>query len=165
MRSRPERGQALVEFALVLPIFTMFVFATIQLALVFVAYYSETRMARETARYLAVNSSVTDLALAQHVQSTMLPGLVNGSPTLVTAGSTAVDTVYTDGRMTIQFTPCVPSGSTCSHTNRAPGATIYVQMSYDITNLLFLPSTFRMGSLTAKIPTSLPPYRVYVMTE
>jgi Flp pilus assembly protein TadG len=160
---RRENGQALVELALVLPLFMLFVFVTIQLSLVFVAYYSETRMARETARWLAINSSSTDLEVAQHVQNTMLPGLVNGAP-----GTSAGDTTnakYPVGKMTVTFTACGASTPPCTHVNRAPGATLYVDMSYDVRNLLFLPSTFRLGTLSISLPTTLPAYRVYVMVE
>jgi hypothetical protein len=122
-------------------------------------------MARETARWLAVNRQATDLQVAQQVQNTMLPGLVNGTPTLVQAGTTSVDAIYTDGQMTIQYTPCVVSGSSCSHTNRSPGATLYVQMSYNVSNILFLPTNFGFGKLSVKLPTGLPVYRVYVMVE
>ena len=38
-------------------------------------------------------------------------------------------------------------------------------MSYDVANLLFLPSTFRLGTVSISLPTTLPAYRVYVMVE
>jgi Flp pilus assembly protein TadG len=160
---RRKEGQALVEFALVLPLFMLFVFVTIQLSLVFVAYYSETRMARETARWLAIHRSSTDLEVAQHVQSTMLPGLVDGAP-----GTSAGDTTnaqYPVGKMTVTYTACGTPTPPCTQVDRTPGATLYVDMSYDVRNLLFLPSTFRFGNLSASLPTSLPAYRVYVMVE
>ncbi len=160
---RQEKGQALVEFAFVLPLFVLFVFTTVQLSLVFVAYYSETRMARETARWLAVHSSSTDLEVAQHVQSTMLPGLVNGAP-----GTSAGDTTnaqYPVGNMTVTYSACGAISPPCVAVARAPGATLYVDMSYDVRNLLFLPSTFRFGNLSTSIRTTLPAYRVHVMVE
>jgi Flp pilus assembly protein TadG len=162
---REQGGQALVEFALTLPLFALFVFVVIQLAVVLVAYYSETRMARESARWLAINRQSDDITVATHVQNTMLPGLVNGTPSQVQAGSTTLDAIYTDGKMTVQFTPCVMVSSSCTHTNRSPGATLYVQMSYDVSNILFLPTQFGFGNLTVKLPTALPVYRVYVMVE
>jgi Flp pilus assembly protein TadG len=162
---RRTGGQALVEFALTLPIFALVVFVVIQLSLLFIAYYSETRMARETARWLAIHSSTsTDDSLASHVQSTMLPGLVTGTPS-VTVGTSYVDATATAGQMHVQYTPCVSNGTVCTHTNRAPGATLYVQMTYDVSNLLFLPSQFGFGSLSVRLPTALPAYRVYVMVE
>jgi hypothetical protein len=38
-------------------------------------------------------------------------------------------------------------------------------MKYDVANLLFLPTNFRMGSLQTTLPTVLPAYRVWVMNE
>ena len=164
-RPARHRGQALVEFSLTLPIFALFVFATVQLSLLFIWFYSETRMARETARWLAVYGSSSDVAFANHVQASMLPGLVGGTPTLVTAGSLTQDAAYSVGRMTVTFSPCVPSGGVCTHPNRAPGSTLHVQMSYDATNIIFLPTNFRLGWMSVSLPTSLPPYTVYVMAE
>jgi Flp pilus assembly protein TadG len=166
-RQGHQEGQALVEFALTLSLFSLFVMVVIQFGLIFVSYYSETRMARETARWLAVNSRLTDDSeLADHVNTTMLPGLVNGTPS-VTAGTALVDAVATVGQMRVTYTPCEPNGTICTHNTRAPGATLYVEMTYDIagSHLLFLPTGFRIGSLSVKIPTALPPYRVSVMVE
>jgi len=120
---RAGEGQALVEFALVLPMFAMFVFVVIQLGIVFLAYHSETRMARETARWLAVNSSSTDDAVAAHVQSTMLPGLVNGTISANMGDTT--NAIYDVGtRMTVTFTACGASVPPCTNANRAPGSTL-----------------------------------------
>ena len=165
MTRRRARGQAIVEFALTLPMFVLVLMVTFQLGLLFIAYYSETRMARETARWAAVNSKTSDdAALADHVNSTMLPGLVGGTPNVV-VGTASVDATATVGKMTVRYTPCVISGGICTRTNRVSGATLYVDMSYDVSNVLFLPSTWRLGSLVVKIPTALPAYRVYMMVE
>jgi hypothetical protein len=159
-------AQSLVEFAFALPIVALVIMVTIQLSIIFVAYYSETRMARETARWLAINSSASDDAVATHVQSTMLPGLANGSPSANLGNLT--DAQYEIGnKMTVQFTSCgtSPSAPPCTNPNRASGSTLYVQMSYDIHTLLFLPTDFHMGALDARIPTALPAYRVHVLVE
>ena len=168
--ARRERGQAITEFAIALPMFAMFVFVVIQLGLLFVAYYSETRMARETARWLAIHPMSTDLEVAQHVYDTMLPGLVRGNapPTNAnkdTANSTVADTEYVIGNMHARFTSCPSAPCANSNVKRGTSQTLYVQMSYDVSSLLFLPSTFHFGSLTTKLPTKLPPYKVSVMVE
>jgi Flp pilus assembly protein TadG len=163
-----QKGQSLVEFALALPLFALFVFVVIELSLVFVSYYSETRMARETARYLAINANSTDLQVAQHVQTNMLPGLVPGTPSLTTAGNSTQDTIYVVGQMTVTMSPCYKTGSTsgsCDHPQRQSGTTLHVQMSYNVANLLFLPTTFRLGGLSVGLPTQIPAYSVYVMVE
>jgi Flp pilus assembly protein TadG len=182
--SRRESGQALTEFALVLPLFMLFVFSVIQLSLVFVAYYSETRMARETSRWLAVNPTSLDTDVAQHVSDTMLPGLVKstanppysqctavGTPIGCTAASSTTDAYYLVGNMTVKFTACNPKTTSptpaapCLNTSRASGQTLYVELTYDVSNLVFLPTNFRFGSLVTSLPTTLPPYRISVMVE
>jgi Flp pilus assembly protein TadG len=163
---RAEVSQALVEFAIALPVFVMVVFMTIELGLLFVAYYSETSMARESARWLAVHSkTTTDDDLGVHVQNTMLPGLVGGSPAITTIGTATTDTVATVGSMTVSYTPCLTNNTVCLHSRRVAGQTLSVEMSYNVSNLVFLPTTFHFGSLVTKVPTSLPAYRVYVMVE
>jgi len=162
-RTQREGGQALVEFALALPLFTPFVFCVIELSLVLVSYYSETRMARETARWLAVNGTNTDDQVAAHVQSTMLPGLITGAPSVVSDDN--VTAIYQVGKMQVKFMACGAATPPCTNTNRAPGTTLYVEMNYDVANLLFLPTNFRMGSLQTTLPTVLPAYRVWVMNE
>ena len=164
------RGQALVEFAFALPVFALLVFGTIQLGVIFIAYYSETHMARESARWLAIHPNATDLQMAQHVQDTLLPGLVGvATPGTVTASnkdavkSTTTDSVYRLGYMEVQFTACGAASAPCTATNRNAGNTLYVQLTYDVSNLLFLRP--HMGNLIATRPPLLPGYRVYVMTE
>jgi Flp pilus assembly protein TadG len=159
------RGQAIVEFAFTLPLFVVFVLVTFQLGLLFIAYYSETRMARETARWAAVHSKTTDdAALADHVNTTMLPGLVGGTPS-VAVGTSILDATATVGKMTVRYTPCVISSGICTRANRVSGTTLYVDMSYDVSDVLFLPATWHLGSLVVNIPTTLPAYRVYMMVE
>jgi Flp pilus assembly protein TadG len=162
-----QRGQALVEFAFALPLFALFVFVTIQLSLLFVAYYSETRMARETARWLAINKDATDLQVAQHVQNTILPGLNGGTPVLCSPATCnwTTDPVYDVGKMRVQLSPCGAGSAPCTSSTRVPGQSLYVQLTYDVKNLLFLPTTFGMGKLVVQIPTGLPGYRVWVMVE
>ncbi|GAC1324553.1 MAG: hypothetical protein NVSMB2_22730 [Chloroflexota bacterium] len=158
-------GQALVEFAITLPLFALFVFTVIQLSLLFVAYYSETRMARETARWLAIHGQVTDDIVLGHVQNTMLPGLLGGTA-VAQSGSTATDPIYMLGSgMTVTFTGCGVTSAPCTNSHRASGNILYVTMQYNAANLLFLPSTFRLGTLTVSVPTTLPAYRVKVMVE
>jgi len=151
--------------------FTMFVLVVFQLGLIFIAYYSETRMARETARWLAVNSRATDdIYVADHIQSTMLPGLANGTPTVVNPVNCANGcSEYTVGAMDVQFTPCsYDSGNAiCTNANRASGQTLYVQLQYNIASggLVFLPKDFHLGDLRVAVPTSLPAYKVSLMVE
>lgn len=61
----------------------------------------------------------------------------------------------------------MPSGTpvSCSHPDRAPGATLRVQVAYDASNIVFLPVRFQLGWMSVGAPTTLPPYTVYVMAE
>ena len=165
MRRLRAKAQAITEFAFTMPMFMLFVFCTIELALVFVFYYSEVNVARDSTRWLAVHRTSTDDVVATYVHDTQLPGMVTGTPTLVQAGSATQDTIYDIGQMRIQFAPCVPSGGNCTRAERAAGATLYLQATYSVSNILFLPTTFRLGSLAVGMPTALPPYKVYVMAE
>ena len=45
MTRRRTKGQAIIEFALTLPLFVVLLMVTFQFGLLFIAYYSETRMA------------------------------------------------------------------------------------------------------------------------
>src|SRR3954453_9735738 len=76
IRRRQRSGQALVEFALAIPLFLGFVFAIIQIGLVFIAYYSEAEMALRESRWLAINANATDSTFSSHVNTDMLPGMM-----------------------------------------------------------------------------------------
>lgn len=54
-RSRTERGQATVEFAIVLPALLLIVLAFVQLSLVVMTKFAVTHTAREVARALVVD--------------------------------------------------------------------------------------------------------------
>lgn len=59
-----ERGQALPEFALVLPILALILLAIIQLAFIFAAQIGITNAVREAARLAAVSTPTTDATQA-----------------------------------------------------------------------------------------------------
>ncbi len=59
--SQGEKGQSLVEFALVLPIFLLLVFAIIDFGVGFHAWLTVTNSAREGARLGAVRGSASDI--------------------------------------------------------------------------------------------------------
>ena len=171
-KNRAE-GQSIVEFAIALPLLMLVIFSVIQVSLIFVSYYSETVMARENARWLAIRATSTDDAhFAQQVQNTMLPGLLGDTPVRNSTLSNSTGVVYDVGQMQVKFTPCMSDASptlvtTCSHTDRKPGNTLYVEMSYNVPPLLVakISPMLRIGPLTVKLPTQLPPYKVSVMVE
>jgi Flp pilus assembly protein TadG len=172
LQQRSE-GQSIVEFALALPLLMLVIFATIQVSLVFVSYYSETVMARENARWLAIRAtSTSDFDFATQVKNSMLPGMLGGAPVRNNTLSGPTGVVYDVGQMRVTFTPCMSDAgagpvTTCSHASRKPGETLYVEMRYDVPPFLVAKTspTLRFGPLTVKLPTELPPYRVSVMVE
>jgi Flp pilus assembly protein TadG len=65
---KKERGQAMVEFVLVLPVFLLLVFAIVDFGMGFHAWLTVTNSAREGARFGAVRASSADIT--QRVQDT-----------------------------------------------------------------------------------------------
>jgi hypothetical protein len=103
--------------------------------------------------------------MVDHVQQTLLPGMIGGTPSAVTTDIPTGDSLATVGNMHIQWTPCTWNGTVCTAAARNSGSTLHVELKYDVSNLLFLPTTFRFGSLVTTLPTMLPPYRVTIMAE
>jgi hypothetical protein len=156
----------MTEFALTIPLFTLLVFVTIELGFLFVWYYSEVVLTQQSARWLAIHTASTDdSAFAAHLQATLLPGMIGGTPTVSQTGTSALPAIWTIGNLTAEFTPCVISGTQCTHANRQPKTSLYVQLTYDANAILFLPSTYHVGTLTVSLPTALPSYRVYATSE
>jgi Flp pilus assembly protein TadG len=60
-REKGEKGQALVEFALLVPIFLILVFAIVDFGMGFHAWISVTNAAREGARLGSVQASMEDI--------------------------------------------------------------------------------------------------------
>jgi hypothetical protein len=92
---------------------------------------------------------------------------VGGSapPSAPDPSSTPTDTVYYVGQMKVKFTSCPSVPCAASNPNRNPGQTVYVEMTYNPSNLVFLPTTFRFGWVTVNVPTTLPAYKVSTMVE
>jgi TadE-like protein len=70
LHRRRERGQSLVEFGLILPIFLLFVFGIIDLGRAVYAYHTINNAAREAARVAMVDQTIThieDAAMDQAV--------------------------------------------------------------------------------------------------
>jgi Flp pilus assembly protein TadG len=143
-----ERGQGLVELALTLPIFFFVLLAGLQFSLIVMHDYGVRYVARETARWLAINPDTTDSALTAQARSIAMPGMRAASMTGVAA------------------TPACPSLSSGRCTNRAPGENVTVEIRYDLaSSALFLPTEFGFWEPRLRLPTALPPRRVTVMVE
>lgn len=112
------RGQALVEFALVLPVLMMLTMLIIQYGIIFFTINGLTNLSREGARFAAI-APTSNTVIRQHIQD-VLPPNIN----------------YSD--LTITISPA--EGSTVRAT--ASNGLISVTISYPMTKKLFLPSTF-----------------------
>lgn len=128
MKSKND-GQAIMEFALLLPILVLFIVVGIQFALLLNAYLSLTHLARAGARYATVNFS-TDSTISNYVRSS-IPGTLN---------PIKIATTVSPGQGT---------------TYRTTGYTITVNVGYDMRDKMFIPSTFSLGTFTLALPTRL----------
>lgn len=73
-----ERGQAIVEFALVLPVFILLLFGVIEFGLLFNAQLTLENNARECARYASIHAGESDLE--SKVQALVLPTAFTEEP-------------------------------------------------------------------------------------
>ncbi|MHB0858212.1 MAG: TadE/TadG family type IV pilus assembly protein [Anaerolineae bacterium] len=74
-----ERGQDLVEFALVFPLFALLVFGIMEFGIIIFSYNTVANAAREGARYAIVRPTVSDAEIA-----TAAEGLTAGLPGEIT---------------------------------------------------------------------------------
>lgn len=166
---RKVDGQALVEFAYTVSLFLVVVFVIIQFGMIFVWYFSTTQLTRTSARWLAVNASTAvDADVAERIRNTALFGMATAPPVLVSSGFGGTPTVYSIGAITARFTACEPRSAPqtgCGNGARASGETVFVELEYDATHILFFPAGVRIGPYSAAVPTSLPVYRVWIMAE
>jgi Flp pilus assembly protein TadG len=135
-----------VEFALTMPLFLLWLFVTIQLGLVAVQYYSLVRVTRETVRWLAIHPDTTDSGALAHARANPL----TLEPTRITAVTTSpACTALSGGRCTA----------------RLPGTTVSVTVTYDASNLVFLPTNYGYNNVRVTLPSNLPPYTATEMVE
>jgi TadE-like protein len=113
---RPERGQAVVEFALILPVLLLVLFGIVKMGIAATSWSNETHLANEAARFAAVNSC----------------SACGGQPIetwIITQGDTG--DLKTNGSATITFTDAGAK-------NHCQGDPVQVKVSYTY-NLLNLP--------------------------
>jgi Flp pilus assembly protein TadG len=106
---RAERGQSMVELALVLPVCLWIMLGIVDFGRVVHIYVGATNAAREGARYWASNPTAAASAVQAKVQAEAAPGL-----TIPAAGIT-LSSPATDQRrvqVQLQFTPIAPLIST-----------------------------------------------------
>jgi hypothetical protein len=144
---RDERGVALVEFALAAPIFIFLLLASFQLALIGMQSYSTRHVTRETARWLAINPDTTDSAVLARARALAMPGM------------------RSNGFIRVTPTPACPALTSGRCAGRSPGDVVTVEIVYDVTESVFMPTNFGFGTMRVTFPTRLQPYRVSVLVE
>ncbi len=97
-----EKGQALVEFALLVPIFLILLFAIVDFGMGFYSWITVTNSAREGARFGAVQASTDDII--QRVKDTS-------------------DLINEDAKMTVTVTNAADNGGD-------PGESVVVKVDY-----------------------------------
>lgn len=137
-----ERGQSLVEFALLLPVFILIVFLTIQFGIILNAYVSITHLSREGARYAAINYNQPDENIRNYIR---------GNPEENYSGGINPPHLYGGDFTSIEISP--PYGSPL----RKRGYTITVTITYNLKGTkpkLFLPASFFGISLPLTLSSS-----------
>jgi hypothetical protein len=116
LRRRRGRGQSLVEFALILPIFLLFIFGILDLGRAVYAYHTLNNAAREAARVAMVDQTFT------HVQDAAIEQAV-------ALGIQPADVTF-DWRHANQ--PDVPNScASLLGTNEVASCTVIVRVEYD----------------------------------
>jgi uncharacterized protein (UPF0333 family) len=158
LRDRPK-GQAAVEFALVLTVAMIVLFVAIQFALIGQAALALGQMNYQGARYAAVNTCATASQVADYMCSVGSPTITknSGSNLTVTLNGSA-GSIGSSGCTAPSSTDVQPDSSTgkCSDGSspRALGDSVIVSVSFDMAGaggILFLSSPF-MG---VSFPTTL----------
>ena len=144
---KDERGSSVVETALVLPLFFFLVFVSIQFALIFMQDYGAKLAARDTVRWVAINPDTTDATAIAYLDANLPPNIAANSFT------------------TVSLTPACASLTAGHCSGRTPGSVLTLQVTYDISNALILPTTYGIPPMTVTLPTSLAPYQTSVMIE
>jgi len=144
--SQSTRGQSVVEFALVVPIWAIFAFACFQFAIIFLTHISVMKSARDAGRWVAVHPHTLDADATAAVRSRLPPNIRSANLSIVISPSC---TVLTAGR--------------CP--NRTPGEQISLTLSYNYSSLIFLPTTFGFRDVIVRFPTAMPPYTIYMAAE
>lgn len=145
--SRRMRGQTLVEFALTFPFFLGLVLLIIQLSVIILQQLSLMWVTRETARWLALRPDTVDSAAVAYARAHALA--LDPDRIVSVVPSPACPNLDTSG-----ICPLRPTTSLLS-----------VEITYDLSSRIFLPTSFSLGGLTVAVRTSLPPYKISILME
>jgi len=143
-KERKDRAQALVELALVMPLLLGLVAILLQFGVLFISYLSLVHATRDIARWVAVHPDTIDgrptagnppcaappnNSMWDHICDNDVPSVIN--------------------RNNIQdlplASPACASLDANGHCPRPTGSAITINMSYDASSNIFLPTTIRWG--------------------
>lgn len=142
-RQVSERGQSLVEFCLMMPMFLILVFGIIDFGMGLRAYITVAQATREGARYASIGSAAGTFTSGGS-------GECNGSTTTTVVGRVC-------GTMNGLSLAHLTNVSVTYPNGNAPGQPVHVSASYSyyyITPLSRLVSFFSAGSLGTSIPVN-----------
>ncbi len=148
---RRVRAQALVEFALTLPLLAFSLIAMFQFILIFFVYLSVLNLARDAGRWVAVHPNRSDSTTISDL-STHLPSNLQSS------------------NIDWAFTPPCSTTPPPNCPNRAAGQSIKTTITYYLdrtpNNVVFLPTTFGLSPwFVVRIPSGPIRYELTVMAD
>lgn len=137
---RSDRGQALVELALVMPLMVGLIAVLFQFGILFIAYLSLVHEMRDIGRFAAVHPDTVDGTSCASASS-LWAQMCNDAPSVIDPNGVTFSIVQgADGQ---KRTCTALSGGRC--TNRPTGVELRMQMQYDLSKIMFLPASFRLG--------------------
>lgn len=140
--NKNKKGQAIAEFAIMLPLILILVVGAVQIGLLIQSYLTISQITRDGARYAAANPTKDDSQIANYIRGT--------SPSY--SGGINPASFY-GGDFSISVTPAYPPGGNLPALRRS-GYTIMVTVSYNLKGTrakLFIPTNF----LGLQLPTSI----------
>lgn len=120
---KSEKGQSLVETALILPILLLLLFGIVDFGRIFHAYLTLDHAGREAARAASITIPLED----SEYQDCMTTGKSKKDCQIIKIikdNSPALD----ESKLTIDITPAIPAGDE----NRAPGTDVTIALTYNI---------------------------------
>jgi Flp pilus assembly protein TadG len=156
-RRRPERGQSLVEFALVIPIIILLIVAFVEIGRAVFAFNTIANAARQAVRVAAVNqiTDVTDCDATRPVEDPYLPHWSVRGCAIAAASPLGITTA----NVQVSYAPPPSTTVSCSPTLHV-GCIAAVTVTYDyavstpFVNML-------IGSFTMSQTSEMPVERVF----
>lgn len=139
-RRRGESGQAVVEFAMLLPFLCALVLLLIDFGKAMAYWINATQVANEGARYASVNTPGT--TIQDYVNQALFPELKNGSANL---GPNAPATVSV----------CLPDGASAPGGEIGDPVTVKISSTYRVTALPFIGGAFTLANIPIKTKATM----------